>query len=174
MVGEIHTGGVKVRIPNGRLVAFVSALLVSSMVLVPGCGMDELPEVPDADDSNGATEPAEPDEGDAGNGGPTEVPGEDPPGIVPVPSDAVRVRYVAEENQGMATYAVPADAEDIVEFYRTELEQLGWANDYEESAGDKMVLGAQDEGGQTIVVEIHYDSTEWSGYTEVDLGWEIH
>ncbi len=155
---------------NTRLISVLLALLVSGMMLVPGCGMDELPAVPDANDGNGGTEA----DGGGGSGEPTQVPGDDPPQIVPVYSGSVRVRYVAEDNQGMATYAVPADAEDVVAFYRTELEQIDWANDYEESTDDEMILGVQDVGGQTIVAEIHYDSSEWPGYTEVDLGWQIN
>ena len=156
-------------ISNTGLISVLMALLVSGMMLVPGCGMDELPAVPDANDGNGGTEA----DGGGGNGEPTQVPGEDPPQVVPVHSGSVRVRYVAEDNQGMATYAVPADAEDTIAFYRTELDQLDWANDYEESTDDKMVIGVQDVGGQTIVAEVHYGSSDWPGYTEVDLAWKI-
>ncbi|MFW6103356.1 MAG: hypothetical protein ACOC7M_03540, partial [Chloroflexota bacterium] len=141
------------RMSNTSLISVLLALLASGMMLVPGCGTDQLPAVPDANDGNGGTEA----DGGGDNGEPTQVPGDDPPQVVPLHSGSVRVRYVAEDNQGMATYAVPADAEDIIAFYRTEFDQLGWESDYEESNDDKMILGVQDVGGQTIVVEVHYD-----------------
>lgn len=160
-----------------RLIIFASIL---SMLVLLACGLldtardvlDVAGEIRDLQENVEIGEVVDQPRGSQDNNKPREVSGKDIEDF-PLYPGSVRTWYMHltqdNRNSTQVVYAVPADVEEIFEFYEEELEKHGWKIEATVHMEETRFVEAKDDEGQRINLIIAEDG-QYEGYNTMSVG----